>query len=101
MAEMRDKPLEGVLGDIMRGLKKDGAVTEEDLAAAWGRAVGKKAAGHTRPVSVRRGVLNVNVDDSAWLYELTLKKKEILKKLDIKLKGHRPKDIRFRIGVAK
>lgn len=46
---------------------------------------------HTKCVSLRQGMLTVNVDSSAWLYELSQKKEDLLHKLGIK-------DIRFRIG---
>jgi hypothetical protein len=38
------------------------------------------------------------MDDSSWLYELTIQKKEILKKLSTELKSKKIKDITFRIG---
>jgi predicted nucleic acid-binding Zn ribbon protein len=45
--------------------------------------------------------LAVNCDASAWLYELSTKKREILKGLAGHFKGRRLKDIRFRIGQVK
>ncbi|MFA5146496.1 MAG: DciA family protein [Candidatus Omnitrophota bacterium] len=98
MAGSPKGPLDGVLENIIAGLKKDKAVTEEDIRAAWRRAAGRKAACHTRPVAIRRAELVVNVDDSGWLYELTLKKKDILKKLSVKLKKKKIRNVRFRIG---
>jgi hypothetical protein len=41
------------------------------------------------------------VDNSSWLFELTLKKRIILKKLQAGLEGKKLKDIRFRIGDIK
>ena len=95
-------PLEGVLKDIISGIKKKGLLTEEELAGVWKKAAGRKASPHTRPVSLKTSGLVVNVDGSSWLYELTLKRKEILEKLK-KALGERnaPKDIRFRIGSVK
>ena len=60
---------------------------EENIGKAWASAVGKKAHAHTKPVAVRRAALIVNVDNSSWLYELTLKKRETLKKMQEKIKG--------------
>ena len=84
-----DKPSEkGVLSGPLGGLVKNvikkigkGRFTEEEIASVWAHAAGRKAAGHTRPISFRKSVLLVNVDSSSWLYELTTRKKEILKKL--------------------
>lgn len=102
MAGSQEKrPLADVLKNIISGLKKKEIITEEELARVWNLAVGKKASAHTRPVSLRNAVLGVNVNGSSWLYELTLKKKEILKKLDKKIKRKKLKDIRFRIGEVR
>ena len=95
-------PLEGVLQDIISGIKKKGLLTEEELAGVWKKAVGRKASVHTRPVSLRQTGLIVNVDGSSWLYELTLRKKEILEKLRAAMgEGSAPKSIRFRVGSVK
>lgn len=96
----------GPLGDVLKKLVskigKEGRQSEEEILRAWRGAAGKKAAGHTRPVALKRSVLAVNVDNSGWLYELTINKKKLLKKLETKFKGKKLKDIRFRIGeVAK
>ena len=94
----RKNPLEGVLKNLISSLGGKGKFTEEDLAAAWEEVVGGKAASHSRPRSLKGDRLVINVDDSSWLYELTIQKKDILKKLSEKLKSKRLKDITFRIG---
>ena len=96
-----NKPLEGVLKDIVSGIGGRGRLNEEDITKIWERVVGEKASNHTRPVSFNKADLVVNVDGSAWLYELTLEKQKILKKLEEYLKGKKIKDIRFRIGEIK
>jgi predicted nucleic acid-binding Zn ribbon protein len=91
----------GSLKSVLKGIIKDlgkKRLTEEEIKKAWGSAVGKKAASHTKPVSLKKARLVVNVDRSAWLYELTLKKREILEKLQAKLEAKKIKEIRFRIG---
>jgi predicted nucleic acid-binding Zn ribbon protein len=89
--------LDSILKKVIKKLKKTG-VTEEDLHRAWLAAVGKKAVKHTKPRTLRKLRLVVNIDSSTWLYELTLKKKDILKKLEEELGAKKIKDIRFRIG---
>ena len=96
--ENKKKPLEDALKDIIGSLGGKGKFTEEDMAAAWEAAVGKKASAHSRPRSLKGSRAIVNVDGSSWLYELTIQKKEILKKLSSELKSKRIKDITFRIG---
>jgi len=92
------------LGDVLKNVISDIGKKKrfsEELKEAWEKAAGKKAAGHTRAVSLRKGRLAINVDDSGWLYDLTLKKKELLKKIEEKLKNKNIKEIRFRIGDVK
>ena len=91
-------PIQSVLKNLIKELGKKDRLTEEDMMAAWTDVVGQQAAGHSRPVSFRRSRLVVNVDASGWLYDLTLKKKDIIIELAGKLKGRRLKDIRLRIG---
>ena len=94
-------PLEQVLKDVIKKLSKK-RPGEEEIGEAWTSAAGNAGARHSRPVTFKKGVLTVNVDGSAWLYELTTAKREIVKKLDADLKGKKKvKDIRFRIGDIK
>ena len=101
MAEEAKNPLEGVLKNIISSLGGKEKFTEEDLAEAWAKVAGEKAALHSKPCSLRGSRVVVNVDDSSWLYELTIQKKEIVKKLSAELKSKRVKDITFRIGEIK
>jgi len=98
MAKGKIDPLGAVLKRVLSSLKKKGRYTEEDIALFWEKAAGSKAAGHTKPAAFKGGRLVVNVDGSSWLYELTLKKRDILKKFNDQLKGKKIKEIRFRIG---
>ncbi len=92
-------PLDGLVKKVIKRIGPGGRFTEEEIASVWARAAGRKAAKHTRPVSLRRSVLIVNVDGSGWLYELTTKKREIIKKLARRgIAGKKIKEIRLRIG---
>ncbi len=92
------RTIDSIVKKVIKNLSGKGRVSWEEVSGAWESAAGSKAAGHTRPVAIRKGVLTVNVDGSGWLYELTIKKKELLKKLDGKIRGKTIKGIRFRIG---
>ena len=95
------KPLEGMLTGIIKDLGTKERFGEEEIAALWADVAGEKAARHTRPVSLKKGSLVVNVDGSSWLYELSVHKGEILKKIEEKFKGRKIKEIRLRIGDIK
>ncbi len=101
MAKESPKKLESLLKKVMKDLGKKGKLTEEVMAEIWKEAVGENASKHTKPKSIKKGTLFITVDDSSWMYDLTLKKRDIVSSLDGKLKGRKVKDIRFRIGVIK
>jgi len=101
MATKSNKPLDGVLKDILSRISKKGGATEEDVKAAWDDAVGQSAAKHCKIRSLKGGRLIVNIDGSSWLYEITVQKKDILKKLGQSLKSRKIKDITLRIGDLK
>lgn len=52
-----------------------------DILQQWVKIVGRSCARHCQPVDVRGGALIVNVDSSAWMYMLRLKKPKILKQV--------------------
>ena len=72
------------------------AVTRE----AWNAAAGEKLSSHTTPGSLKRGVLEVLVRNSAVLQELTFQKKKILKKLVAALPDAKIADLKFRVAVV-
>ena len=91
-------PLEKLLKSAIKDLSGKERFSEEEIVGAWEAAVGKAAARHSKPVSFKKATVTVNVDRSGWLYELTVQKKEILKKLEERLGAKKIKDIRLRIG---
>lgn len=95
------RPLEGAVKNVISEIGKKSRFTEEELVSAWKASVGRRASNHAQPAALKKSGLVINVDGSGWLYELTLKKKEILEKLGERLKGNGPKDIRFRIGEVR
>lgn len=101
MKKKETEPIRGILKKLLKRLGKKERLTEEEMVSAWAEVVGTQAAAHSRPASFRRARLVVNVDDSGHLYELTLKKKDVITELEGRLKGRRLKDIRFRIGEVR
>ncbi len=87
--------IDGLLARWQQGPQKKASA----VIAAFSDAAGEEATKHARPVSLKNGILMVIVDNSPWLYKLTLEKKKILKKFNEKYTGKKKaRDIRFRIG---
>lgn len=98
----RKKPkIEGI-GNIIKAVIKRLDVEshgfKEDILKAWQKVNEKKALAHTRPIVIRRKILTIEVDSSAWLYELNLKKKGLLTEMQKLLGKDKVEDIRFRMG---
>jgi len=97
----KQKSIENIVKDVIKELSGKGRVSEEEIRGAWEAAAGHRAAAHTKPVSIKKSILTVNIDNSGWLYELTIKKGKLLSKLDGKIRGKQLKGLRFRIGEIK
>ncbi|MGB2630379.1 MAG: DUF721 domain-containing protein [Candidatus Omnitrophota bacterium] len=93
------KHLEGIVGDLLRKWK-DGKVRRAGaVMTAWEAAVSGDLRIRMRLGNYRNGTLIVIVENSSWLYKLTLERKKILEKFNAHYTGRKKaKDIRFRIG---
>lgn len=97
MAKKEASHIKDVARGVLKRLAKDGPAGRDRIKKAWEKAAGKGFRGHTLPVSFRKRRLVVNVDSSGWLYEITMKKREISAKLKRALKDDFA-ELRFRIG---
>ena len=61
----------------------------------WEEIVGEKIAKVAVPVSNKKGVLFVKVEDPVWRFELTREKSELIIKINESLKKNTIKDIIF------
>ena len=80
--------------------KLEGAANpfQEDMESLWRELVGQDGFRHSRPVAIRKKILNVLVDNSSWMQELSMRKRSILKGLKRKLGRDRISEINFKIG---
>jgi predicted nucleic acid-binding Zn ribbon protein len=106
MAIRRDVPERGPerLGEILSRLftaRGWGRRQERlHLEKAWTEAVGAEHAAHSRPSTLRRGVLEVIVDNAVLLQELAhFHKRRLLEQLRRQLPDITLTDLRFRAGV--
>lgn len=91
------EPLKNTLNDLMRQLGAKKAVFSESGPQQWlKKTLTKKELGHIRVQYFSKGILGLNVDSSAWLYILSLKKDQLL--AELKKEHPELKNINFRIG---
>jgi len=70
---------------------------EQAVRREWTETVGSEAARRTRPGALRQGTLEVSVDNSPWLQELTLRSSAIVAALR-KRHGSVVTGVRFALG---
>ncbi len=89
--------LKNVIGQLSQAKVKDIA----KILSSWTAIVGKELARHTKPAGLRKGTLQVFVDDSCWFYQANLQKEQLLQALKKKIGEKKVQEIRFRIGNIK
>jgi predicted nucleic acid-binding Zn ribbon protein len=94
-------PLDAVLGGVLDDLGIAGAEVAFRLAECWEQAVGPEVARHCRPVAIRHGVLEAEVETPTWAQQLQLQRGEILSALRDLLGDDAPSDVRFRVGYSR
>jgi hypothetical protein len=87
-------------GGLSRGLAPATRRRESALARAWNAAAGPELAAETRPATLRRGVLTVEVRSAPLLAELSgFRTQEMLSRLLAADSSGRVTGLRFRSGV--
>jgi predicted nucleic acid-binding Zn ribbon protein len=73
------------LGQVMTAALKEFGLDKKaqsySVITGWDAVVGEKVASVTQPQKLERGVLTVRVTSPVWRYELTMRKRDILAKI--------------------
>ena len=91
-------PISEVIQSVFTKLESAANPFQENMESLWKELVGQDGFRHSRPVAIRKKILNVLVDNSTWMQELSMRKRSILKGLKRKLGRDRISGINFRIG---
>ena len=73
---------------------------EESIRREWAHTVGPDAARRSRPAALRQGTLEISVDNSPWLQELTLRSAAIAASLGER-HGPAVRGVRFVLATAR
>jgi predicted nucleic acid-binding Zn ribbon protein len=85
------------LKKLLRKLGLSERLNEEEIRSAWREIVGDFLATHSLPVSVRNGILTVQVIQPAVRYELDRSwKRDILRKLQARFGAKAVREVCFR-----
>jgi predicted nucleic acid-binding Zn ribbon protein len=84
------------IAELVSSLGIDGTLRRYSVIARWTEIVGEQIARVTEPQRIENGVLFVSVKTAPWRAELSLKRLEIMKKLNTAAGADVIRDIRFR-----
>lgn len=91
------KRIDGIISDLITRRGYARVFSNNELQAAWNQVVSAPLNGLTCPGKLSRGLLDVEVENSAALQELAFSKQKIINDLNQLLDGQRVRDIRFRV----
>ena len=98
MSRTRQTATESI-GTAIEGLVKSLGIQrtlqEYDAVVCWEEEVGERIARMTKATRIVQGTLFVHVRTSTWRNELTLRKKEIIERLNARIGTAVVKDIKF------
>ena len=89
------KPIGSALDELVKSLGIKKKLQEYDAVIYWEQVVGEQIARITTARRITQGVLFVHVKTSTWRNELSLRKKEIVDKLNTVIGFEVVKDIKF------
>lgn len=92
------EPIGNIVKNVVEKLSSSRKANTQKILTAWPSIAGKELTRHTRPASLKKGILKIFVDESAWIYQANLKKQILLKALKKKIGQEKVRDIYFRIG---
>ena len=89
----------GVLVEkLLKGFGLDERLQQYRALIIWEEVVGPQIAARTRPIRIRDGVLEINVDQPTWMQQLQFMKPKILTQLNAELGKATIKDLYLKRG---
>lgn len=83
------------IDNFMNHIGLDSRMQEMKILEVWTECVGEAIAKYSSPQEIRKNKLFVRVENAAWRYELSLKKNDIIEKLNKSLNKKLIKEIIF------
>jgi predicted nucleic acid-binding Zn ribbon protein len=87
--------ISGVLPALLRQLGLEPGMMGWRAVMEWPNAVGPGVARRTRAVSFQDGTLLVEVEGSAWLHELTMLRRDLVRRLNQHLGAPHVRELSF------
>ncbi len=94
-------PVGDLIDQVLGDLGLDAVAQAHQIGARWEEMVGEHVAAHCRPLGIRGGVLELEVDSPVWSQQLQLRKPELLAALKRNFGSDAPQELRFQVGYAR
>ena len=94
-ASTKAKSLGDALDELVETLGIRKKLREQDVFSLWNEAVGERIAQVAAPTRMVRGTLFVSVQSATWRNELSMRKREIMDRLNGILTEEIVRDIKF------
>ena len=85
-----------ILQEMVRDLGIDQTLQQYNVLTSWASIVGERIARVTTPQRIENGILFVQVSSAPWRAELTMRRIEILEKVNTAAGREVVREIRFR-----
>lgn len=95
-ARQQPLALDAALGELTASLGITRKLREYSIITSWKELVGEQIARVAKPQRVENGVLLVTVESAPWRAELTMRRREIVAKINAATGKKAIVDIRFR-----
>ncbi len=90
--------IKNILVDTLKRKKLYKKINENLVIVHWKEIVGDELIRYTNPSYIKNGILFIDVTNSMWAHHLTFLKRDIIDKVNRKIKKNVVKDLRFRCG---
>ena len=87
--------LKQAISSLLKSAGIDQPIEQNKALIIWGDVVGESIASNTEAKEVKHGILIVKVSTPVWRNEIAMRKREILKKLNVELGSTAIKNIRL------
>jgi len=92
------EPIGAILNRFLAESGLEDQIQTANMLQLWAKTVGPAAASHTRALTIKEGTLYVEVDNSAWLQQLTYLKKCYIEKLNEQAGSRSIRNIHFKMA---
>lgn len=89
------EPIEKVLSGLFSKLGIADGIKQQQAMLVWSEVVGPTIANISQPVRIEHGKLYVEIENNTWRHEIFYYKRQIINRLNKKLKRDIVKDIVF------